>query len=263
MLGLVIILGFLVIVAIGPFVAPFPAIYADIAHRFLPPSSVHLFGTDDLGRDVFSRILYGAGITLQIGVIVIAIAYSIGLTLGSISGYYGGLVDDVIMGFTNLILGFPSILLAMAITSALGPGLYNMMLALSFSWWPWCCRVVRSQVMSLRRAMFVEAAKAVGATDRRIILFHVLPNSLGPILVQATVDFGWTVLVAASLGYLGLGAQSPSPEWGLMMSIGRMYFLTQPWLTIFPGLAIFAVVLGTNLLGDGLRDVLDPRLARR
>ena len=263
MLGLVIVLGFLIIAAIAPLVAPYPAIYTDIPNKLLPPSPGHFFGTDDLGRDVFSRILHGSRITLQIGIIVISIAYAIGLTLGSVSGYYGGRLDELIMRFTDVMLGFPSILLAMAITAALGSGLFNMMLALSFGWWPWCCRVVRSQVMSLRKAPFIEAARAVGATDRRIILFHILPNSLGPILVQATVDFGWTVLVAASLGFLGIGAQPPAPEWGLMMGIGRIFFLTQPWLIVFPGLAIFAFVLGTNLLGDGLRDVLDPRLARR
>lgn len=263
MLGLISMFGFLLTAAIAPLVAPHPAIYTDVSNRLLPPSSDHLFGTDDLGRDIFSRVLHGSRVSLQIGIIVISIAYFIGITLGSISGYFGGWLDEVITRFTDMVLGFPSILLALAITSALGPNLYNMMIALSLSWWPWCTRVMRSNVMALRKTPFIEAVKALGATDRRIILFHVLPNSLGVLLVQATVDFGWTVLVAASLGFLGIGAQPPTPEWGLMIGIGRIYLLNYPWLALFPGLAIFIVVLGANLLGDGLRDVLDPRVARR
>lgn len=263
MLGLFFIFGFILTAAIAPLVAPYPAIYTDVPNMFLPPSSDHLFGTDDLGRDIFSRILYGSRVSLQIGIIVISIAYLIGITLGLISGYYGGWLDEVIMRVTDMVLGFPSILLALAITAALGGGLYNMMLALSFSWWPWCTRVMRSNVIPLRNSQFIEAVKALGATDRRIIFFHILPNCLGVIVVQATVDFGWTVLVAASLGFLGIGAQPPTPEWGLMLGIGRIYFLNYPWLVIFPGLAIFVMVLGANLLGDGLRDVLDPRVARR
>ena len=263
MLGLIFIVGFFVIAVVAPFISPYPTVYTDVPKRLLPPSLDHLFGTDDLGRDVLSRVLVGSRISLQIGVIVISIAYSIGITLGSISGYYGGWLDEVLMRFTDVMLAFPSILLALAITAALGSGLYNMMIALSVSWWPWCCRIVRSQVVGLRKSLFIEATVAIGATDRRIILFHLIPNCLGPILVQTTIDFGWTVLVAASLGFLGIGAQPPTPERGLMIATGRNYFLTHPWLSFFPGLAIFIVVLGANLLGDGLRDALDPRIARK
>lgn len=261
--GLLVILGIVVVSILAEFIAPYPAIYVDLENRMLPPSWDHLFGTDDMGRDIFSRVVHGCRITLQVGVIVILVAYSVAIPLGTIAGYKGGLTSDVIMRFTDMFLAFPSIILAMAFASALGPGIMNAMLALALTWWPWATRITRSQALSIRESYYVEAANALGASDLYIIIHHVIPNCMGPIVVQATVDFGWTVLVAASLGFLGLGAQPPSPDWGLMVSIGRIYFLTRPWLSIFPGLAIFFTVLSANLLGDGLRDVLDPRLRRR
>jgi peptide/nickel transport system permease protein len=229
----------------------------------MPPSGDHLFGTDDMGRDIFSRILYGSRITLSVGALVILVAYSIAIPLGTFAGYKGGLLDDAIMRFTDMFLAFPSIILAMAFAAALGPGIINAMLALSVTWWPWATRIMRSQALSIKNSYYVQAAKALGGSDLYVVLHHVIPNCLGLIIVQATVDLGWTILTAAALGFLGLGAQPPAPDWGLMVAIGRIYFLSKPWLSLFPGIAIFVTVLGANLLGDGLRDVLDPRMRRR
>ena len=261
--GLIIILGVVIIAIFAPYIAPYPEVYVDLENRMLPPSWEHPFGTDDMGRDIFSRVIYGSRISLQVGIVVILVAYAVAIPLGTIAGYRGGLVDDAIMRVTDVFLAFPSIILALAFAAALGPGIMNAMLALALTWWPWATRIIRSQALSIRESYYVQAAKALGASDLYIILWHVIPNCIGPIVVQATVDFGWTLLVAASLGFLGLGAQPPAPDWGLMVSIGRVYFLTRPWLSLFPALAISIIVLGANLLGDGLRDVLDPRLRRR
>lgn len=261
--GLLIMLGVIVMAILAPYIAPYPEVYVDLENRMLPSSRDHLFGTDDMGRDIFSRILYGSRITLSVGALVILVAYSIAIPLGTFAGYKGGLLDDVIMRFTDMFLAFPSIILAMAFAAALGPGILNAMLALSVTWWPWATRITRSQALSIKNSYYVQAAKASGGSDFYIVLHHVIPNCLGLIIVQATVDLGWTMLTAAALGFLGLGAQPPAPDWGLMVSIGRIYFLTKPWLSLFPGIAIFVTVLGANLLGDGLRDVLDPRLRRR
>jgi peptide/nickel transport system permease protein len=261
--GLLITLAIVVVAILAPFIAPYPDVYVDLQNKYLPPSWAHPFGTDDMGRDIFSRVLYGSRITLEVGGAVILVAYSIAIPLGSIAGYKSGRLDNLIMRFTDMFLAFPSIILAMAFAAALGPGILNAMLALAVTWWPWATRIIRSQALVIKNSYYVQAAKASGGSDFYIVLHHVIPNCLGLIMVQASVDFGWTVLVAAALGFLGLGAQSPSPDWGLMVSIGRIYFLTKPWLSLFPGIAIFVTVLGVNLLGDGLRDVLDPRLRRR
>jgi peptide/nickel transport system permease protein len=261
--GLLIILTIVAIAILAPFIAPYPDVYVDIPNKYLPPSWAHPFGTDDLGRDIFSRVLYGSRITLEVGATVILVAYSIAIPVGTIAGYRGGRLDNLIMRFTDMFLAFPSIILAMAFAAALGPGILNAMLALSITWWPWATRITRSQALSIRNSYYVQAAKASGGSDFYIVLHHVIPNCLGLIVVQASIDFGWTILTAATLGFLGLGAQAPSPEWGLMVSIGRIYFLTKPWMSLFPGIAIFVTVLGANLLGDGLRDTLDPRMRRR
>ena len=261
--GLLIILTIVAIAILAPFIAPYPDVYVDIPNKYLPPSWAHPFGTDDLGRDIFSRVLYGSRITLEVGATVILVAYSIAIPVGTIAGYSGGRLDNLIMRFTDMFLAFPSIILAMAFAAALGPGILNAMLALSITWWPWATRTTRSQALSIRNSYYVQAAKASGGSDFYIVLHHVIPNCLGLIVVQASIDFGWTILTAATLGFLGLGAQAPSPEWGLMVSIGRIYFLTKPWMSLFPGIAIFVTVLGANLLGDGLRDTLDPRMRRR
>jgi len=261
--GLLIMLGVIVTAILAPYIAPYPEVYVDLDNRMLLPSGDHFFGTDDMGRDIFSRVLYGSRITLSVGALVILVAYSIAIPLGTFAGYKGGLLDDAIMRFTDMFLAFPSIILAMAFAAALGPGIINAMLALSVTWWPWATRIVRSQALSIKNSYYVQAAKASGGSDFYVVLHHVIPNCLGLIIVQATVDLGWTILTAAALGFLGLGAQPPAPDWGLMVSIGRIYFLSKPWLSLFPGFAIFVTVLGANLLGDGLRDVLDPRLRRR
>ena len=261
--GLLVLLGIVIIAIFAPFIAPYPAVYVDLENRMLPPSLDHLFGTDDMGRDIFSRVVYGSRITLQVGLIVILIAYAVAVPLGTIAGYKKGLIGNIIMGLTDMFLAFPSIILTLAISSALGPGIRNAMLALSLTWWPWATRISRSQALAIKESYYVQAAKALGGSDLWIVFRHVIPNCMGPLVVQATVDFGWTVLTAAALGFLGLGAQAPSPDWGLMVSTGRVWFVSKPWLSLFPGLAIFVTVLSVNLLGDGLRDVFDPRLRRR
>lgn len=261
--GLLVVLVIVMAAIFADQIAPYPYTHIETASRFLPPSSSHILGTDDMGADIFSRVVYGTRITLTSGVIVILISYSIAILLGTVTGYFGGLVDEVTMRFADMFLAFPSILLAFAFVAVLGPGITNTMLALSFTWWPWATRIVRSQTLTIKESYYVQAAKVLGASNFHIISNHILPNCMGPIIVQATVDFGWTILVAASLGFLGLGAQAPAPDWGLMVSTGRMYFLSCPWISLFPGLAIFVTVLGVNLLGDGLRDVLDPKMRRR
>lgn len=256
----------LVIIAIfAPLIAPYPGdvTQTHIQQRFIPPNPSHLFGTDELGRDVFSRVVYGSRISLSIGILAIGLALLIGVPLGVIAGYSRGLGDEVIMRITDIFLSFPSLLLAMAISAILGPNLKNVMIAIAISWWPWYTRILRSEAISIRERDFVAAAKASGASWMRIILHHILRNSLTPIIIQASMDFGSVILTCASLSFLGLGAQPPVPEWGLMISTGRTFFLTHWWIVTFPGIAIFISVLSFNLVGDGLREFLDPKMRRR
>ena len=246
-------------------VAPYPeegAGRTNVDNTMLAPSSEHIFGTDRLGRDMLSRVIVGARSALIVPIGVVAFAVLLGAPLGAIAGYKGGWVDEVIMRFTDLFLAFPSLLLAMAIVSALGRGLENAAIALVVSWWPWYTRLVRGVTISLRRRYFVEAAQAIGVSDWVIILRHILPNTISPILVQATVDMGTVILAMGGLAFLGLGTQPPNPDWGLMVSEGRSYILEQWWISTFPGIAIFVVVLAFNLLGDTLRDIFDPRQYR-
>jgi peptide/nickel transport system permease protein len=225
----------------------------------LAPSPEHPLGTDKLGRDVLSRVIVGAQPALIVPIGVVLFAILIGTPLGALAGYKGGRIDELIMRITDLFLAFPSLLLAMAIASALGRGAGKAAFALVISWWPWYTRLVRGVTLSLKERYFVEAAQAIGVRDSVIILRHILPNTLSPILVQATVDLGTVILAMGGLGFLGLGTQPPSPDWGLMVNEGRTYILTQPWIATFPGIAIFMVVLAFNLLGDTLRDIFDPR----
>lgn len=265
LMGLVIITGFMITAVFAPWLAPFPEQglgLPNLAERFAPPSLTHIFGTDVYGRDVLSRVIMGSRISLQVSLIVVAAAVLLGTPLGAVAGYIGGALDEVIMRITDLFLAFPSLLLAMAIAAALGPSLTNTVVALSVSWWPWYTRLSRSQGVALRGRPFVEAARAIGVPAKRILVAHILPNSLAPIIVQATVDIGTVVLATAALSFLGLGAQQPSPEWGLMVSLGRTYILEQWWISGFPGLAIFTTSLAFNLLGDGLREALDPKIRR-
>jgi peptide/nickel transport system permease protein len=245
--------------------APYPeegAGKTNVGNTMLAPSAGHIFGADRLGRDILSRVIVGARPALIVPIGVVAFAVLLGAPLGAIAGYKGGWVDETIMRITDLFLAFPSLLLAMAITSALGRGLENAAIALVISWWPWYTRLVRGVTISLRQRYFVEAAQAIGVSDWVIILRHILPNTISPILVQATVDMGTVILAMGGLAFLGLGTQPPNPDWGLMVSEGRDFILNQWWIATFPGFAIFIVVLAFNLLGDTLRDIFDPRQYR-
>lgn len=260
-----VIMVLIVLALFGPWIAPYPEQgmgRTNVPDRFAPPSAQYRLGADQLGRDVLSRIIIGSSIALQVPTIVVILAVAVGAPLGALAGYVGGWLDDLIMRLTDLFLAFPSLLLAVAIVAALGPGLTNAMLAIAISWWPWYTRLVRGVTLSLRERYFVEAARSIGVPDRTIILRHILPNCVTPILVQATVDFGTVILAEGSLAFIGLGTQPPAPDWGLMVSQGRSYILDQWWISTFPGLAIFISVLAFNLLGDTLRDILDPRQYR-
>lgn len=232
---------------------------ANPQEKLLPPSSVHLFGTDELGRDIFKRVLIGTSISLKTAVLAVGAAILIGVPIGAVAGYFGGFTDEFLMRFTDIFLGFPPLLLAIVIAAFLGPSLNNATLAIAVSWWPWYTRIVRGQAVSLKERQFVKAAQAMGTPSGSIILKHIIPNCIAPIIVQASMDIGGVILTIASLSFLGLGAQAPTPEWGLMVSTSRNYFLNAWWYSIFPGLAIFFTVLIFNLLGDGLREILDPK----
>lgn len=258
----IIIVLFVVIAIFAYQIAPYPlegAGKTNADNSLLTPFSDHLLGTDKLGRDLLSRIIIGARPALIVPMGVVFFAILIGTPLGALAGYKGGWIDEVIMRITDLFLAFPSLLLAMAITSALGRGLDKAAIALVVSWWPWYTRIARGVAVSLRERYFVEAAQAVGVSDAVIIFRHILPNTISPILIQATVDLGTVILAMGGLAFLGLGTQPPSPDWGLMVSEGRELILNQWWVATFAGLAIFIVVLAFNLLGDTLRDIFDPR----
>jgi peptide/nickel transport system permease protein len=260
--GLVVIAVVLVCAVLGPWLAPTPGPGSGVVNmqdRLLPPSTEYPFGTDQLGRDVFSRVILGARIAVQVSLVVVALAIIIGVPLGAIAGYRRGWVDGVIMRITDLFLAFPSLLLAMAIVAALGPGIQNATFALAISWWPWYTRIARGLTVSLREWPFVDAARAMGIRESAIIFRHIIPNSVGPIIVQATIDIGSVVLAAGSLAFIGLGARPPAPDWGLMVAEGRQFILDEWWISTFPGLAIFFTVLAFNLVGDLLLRLLDPR----
>jgi peptide/nickel transport system permease protein len=247
---------------LAPLLAPYDPLAQDLAVRLKPPSPEHWLGTDSLGRDIASRILYGARISLVIGVVVVGSAGVFGTFVGLVAGYAGGLVDEALMRLTEVFLAFPALILAMAIAGALGPSLTNAIIAIAAVTWAVYARLTRGQILSLRRREFVEAARAMGASRMRIILRHLLPNTLAPLMVQASFDMGSSIIAAAGLSFIGFGAQPPTPEWGVMISEGRNFINTQPWLSLFPGLAILLAVGSFNLLGDGLRDAFDPRLSR-
>jgi len=263
--GVVIIVLLLVGAIAGPWIAPYPeqgAGQSNVPARMLPPSPAHPFGTDGLGRDMLSRVIMGARPAVAVSLLVVGLAMLIGVPLGALAGYRRGRVDAVIMRITDLFLAFPPLLLAMSIVAALGPGLDHAALALAISWWPWYARLARGTATSLRERSFVEAARSMGVSDLVILRRHIVPNSLPPILVQATIDIGTVILAAGSLAFLGLGSTPPTPDWGLMVADGRTFILDQWWLSAFPGLAIFISVLGFNLVGDLLLDLLDPRGTR-
>jgi len=247
---------------LAPVLAPYDPLAQDLAVRLKPPSPEHWLGSDSLGRDIASRILYGARISLLVGVVVVASAGVFGTFVGLVAGYAGGLVDEALMRLTEIFLAFPALILAMAIAGALGPSLTNAIIAIAAVTWAVYARLVRGQILSLRQREFVEAARAMGASRRRIVLRHLLPNTLAPLMVQASFDMGSSIIAAAGLSFIGFGAQPPTPEWGVMISEGRNFISTQPWLSLFPGVAILLAVGSFNLLGDGLRDAFDPRLSR-
>lgn len=258
--GLCIILILIITAILAPIIAPYSPTDQSIIDRYQSPSGTHWLGTDELGRDIFSRIIYGTRISIQIGLITVGISMVIGVLLGGIAGYFGKWADQIIMRLIDILMAFPSILLAIALVAVLGPSLQNAMIAVGIVGIPQFARIVRSAVLSVKETEYIEAARAIGAKHKRIFLQHVLPNSLAPIIVQATLGIGTAILDAAGLSFLGLGAQPPTPEWGAMLSDGRSALQTAPWVVAFPGIAIFLVVLGFNLFGDGLRDALDPRL---
>ncbi len=262
LLGVLIIGTFFFLAVFGPLVAPAPGAGAgviDVPNRMASPSAANLFGTDELGRDVLSRVILGARPALVIAFIVVALAVVIGVPLGAIAGYQRGWLDALIMRIADLFLAFPPLLLAMAIVAALGPGLEHAALALAVSWWPWYARIARGTAVSLRERPFIEAARTIGMPNWRIITRHVVPNSLTPIIVQAMLDMGTVILAAGALAFIGLGARPPFPDWGLMVAEGRVNILDQWWLAGFPGLAIFLATLGFTLLGDFLVRQFDPR----
>lgn len=259
-LGLVILILLVLAAVFAPILAPAGPTQIVLPNKLLPPSLAHPFGTDDLGRDVLSRVIYGGRISLASGASVVLLAMLLGVALGLVAGYWGGVIDGVVMRVSDVFLSFPRLVLAMAIAASLGAGLINGMIAVALSWWPWYARLVRSQMLSLKQADFVTAASSIGASHGRIIMRHLLPNIIGLIAVQSSLDLGYAILFTASLSFIGLGAQPPTPEWGAMISQGRNYMLTHWWYPTFPGLAIFVAVLGANLFGDTLRDILDPRL---
>ena len=258
--GLALILIFGLSALLAPVLAPMDPLEQNLSQRLEPPSPAHWLGMDQLGRDMLSRLLFGARISLIVGVGVVGTAGTFGTLVGLIAGYLGGLVDEALMRVTDIFLAFPALILAMAIAGALGPSLNNAMIAIAVVSWPVYARLVRGQVLSLREREFVEAARSLGASAPRILWRHILPNTLAPILVQASFDMGGAILSAAGLSFIGFGAQPPIPEWGVMISEGRKYISTQLWLSLFPGLAILFTVAAFNLIGDGLRDALDPRL---
>lgn len=260
MLGLAIIAIFVALAVLAPWIAPHDPLRSSFAKRLQPPSAEHWLGTDELGRDMFSRLLYGARISLRVGLISVAIGIVIGVPLGAISAYYGGWVDLIVQRVIDVMLAFPGILLAIVLVSTLGVGLENVMIAVGIVSVPVYTRLVRGSALALKRKDFVEAARAAGARDLVIIARHILPNCVAPVIVQSTLQVGSSILWAAGLGFLGLGAQPPTPEWGTILSRGRQYLLVAPHITTATGLSIMLVVLGFNLLGDGLRDALDPRM---
>lgn len=260
-LGLLVLLGWLLVAVAAPIVAPYNPV-EPVAPSRQPPSLQHPFGTDLIGRDVYSRVIYGGRVSLAIGLISVSIGLSLGVLVGLPSGYYGGMTDSFLMRLLDAMLAFPGLLLALVVIAALGAGLTNVMLAVGIASIPLYGRLVRGTCLSLREQDFVQAARVVGARDSRIMAGHILPNLIGPLIVLCTLQIGAAILVGSSLSYLGLGAQPPTPEWGLMTADGRPYIGRAWWMSTFPGLAIFTVVLAINLLGDGLRGALDPRARR-
>jgi len=257
--GAIIIIGLIIAAVFAPWIAPYSPIGQNLSQRLLPPSAEHWMGTDELGRDIYSRVIYGSQITLTIVLLVAVIAAPLGLMIGAISGYFGGWVDRVLMGVTDVFLSMPKLILALAFVAALGPGINNAIIAIAITTWPSYARIARAETMTIRNAEFISAVQLQGASPLRIIVRHVLPLCTSSMIIRVTLDMAGIILTAAGLGFLGLGAQPPLPEWGAMISRGRSFILDQWWVATMPGFAIIIVSLGFCFLGDGLRDVLDPK----
>ncbi len=263
-------MAFLMLIAVSAIFAPLLTPYAkqgmgdpDLTAKFKPPSIEHPLGADSLGRDQVARLMFGARRSLSMGLLVVLIAIAIGAPLGMIAGYLGGWIDEAIMRVTDVFLAFPPLLLAIAIAAALGASYINAVMAIAVTWWPWYARLARAQTLSVRERAYIEAANSIGVRDRVIIRRHILPNIMTPIIVQGTLDVGAAILVAAGLSFIGLGTQAPFADWGVMISDGRLFFLSgRWWLSTFPGLAIFLTAMAFNFLGDGVRVAADPRLRR-
>jgi peptide/nickel transport system permease protein len=261
--GMTIIVITFLIAGSAPFLGPYDPGKTDVSLKLKPPSIQHYLGTDQLGRDVFSRMLHGSKVSLSVGFVAVAISILIGILVGALAGYYGGWIDSVMMRFVDIMLCFPSFFLILTVVALLGPSLFKVMVVIGITSWMGTSRFVRAEFLSLRERDFVQAAKALGVKDRRIIFRHILPNALAPVFVTATLDVASAILVEAGLSFLGFGVQPPAPSWGNILTEGRTYIFDAWWLTVFPGLAILITVLSFNLLGEGLRDALDPRLRGR
>jgi peptide/nickel transport system permease protein len=260
--GAAVVLLWVMVAVLAPLVAPYDPIDQQVRQRLQAPSPTHLLGVDELGRDVLSRLLYGGRVSLPVAAVVVLLATVFGTLYGGLAGFAGRWLDEGAMRLVDMVLAFPSLILAMAIAAALGPSIQNSMLALLLVWWPPYARVARGQVLGLKHRDFVTAARALGMSERRILLRHVLPNALAPGLVLSTMDFGNAIIITAALSFLGLGAVPPTPEWGAMVAEGRE-LIQQWWISTFPGVAIFSVAMACNFIGDGLRDAIDPRLRDR
>ena len=261
--GAIIVIGLVLTAAFAPWIAPESPVGQNLGARLLPPSAEHWMGTDELGRDIFSRVVWGSRITLLIVALVAVIAAPLGLVIGAVSGYFGGWTDKLLMGLTDVFLSMPKLILALAFVAALGPGIKNAIIAIAVTSWPAYARIARAETLTFRHAEFIDAVRMQGASSTRIILRHVLPLCTSSMIVRVTLDMAGIILTAAGLGFLGLGAQPPLPEWGAMISRGRSFILDQWWVATMPGFAIILVSLGFCFLGDGLRDVLDPKQAGR
>lgn len=257
--GLLIIIGLIFIALFAPLIAPYDPIVTHLANRLQPLSFEHYFGTDEVGRDIFSRIVWGSRLTLYVIGLVAIIAAPVGILIGTVSGYFGGIIDTILMRITDIFLAFPKLILALAFVAALGPGIENAVIAIAITSWPPYARIARAETLTIRNSDFIRAIRLQGAGPLRIITGHIMPLCLSSLIVRITLDMAGIILTAAGLGFLGLGAQPPSPEWGAMTSSGRAYILDHWWLITMPGTAIFVVSLAFNLLGDGLREVLDPK----
>ncbi len=258
-IGSVMFITIVLLAILAPWIAPYDPTEIMFLDKLKVPSADHLMGTNELGQDIFSQVLYGARVSLMVGVVVTTLSIVIGVPIGLVAGYYGGKVDTIFMRLSDVFLAFPPLLLPIAITAALGVGIYNAMIALAISYFPWYSRIVRGAVIRVKNELYISAARSMGVSSGRIMLRHALPNSTTPIIVQGSMDFGYAILACASLSFIGIGAQPPTPEWGLMAAESRERFIDAWWTAMFPGLAIFVTVLAVNLIGDGIRDILDPK----